>query len=908
MPRIPGLRRVFRLAARRAPVADDVDAELAFHFAQTVDDLVARGLTEDDAHAEARRRFGDVEATRRRLRHIDEAHHRARRVAEWIGSVAQDARMAARSLRRTPGFTAVVVLTLALGVGANAMMFGVVDRLLLRAPSHLRDATRTGRVYFGRDAASVDAWRDEISYPAFRDVRDATAGALDVALTTTYTAPVGEGASARLGQIGLASADFWRLFDLRPALGRVFVDAEDRPPNGTRVAVLGYDYWRELGADSTVLGRLLYVGDQRYAVVGVAPPGFTGLGLQPADVWIPVTAGAADALGATELSSYDRTWFRLVARRHPGVDATQADARLTAALRASETKRGASATDVARARAALYPTIGERGPRPSDNVRVTLWATGVALVVLIVACANVVNLLLVRALQRERETAMRVALGVSGGRLVRQLVVEAALLAALGATAALLLAWLGRQVVARVLVPDVSFGRATGNAWHDASVDVRTIAVTAAIALGGALLASLAPALRAWRPDVLGRLRGSGGARDAGVGARQGRLRGALVVVQAALSVVLLVGAGLFVRSLHNARATTLGVDAPRVVYAWVELRGASLDAGGRAAMYAGLAERARAMPMVEQVGTALAFHVGTTARRVRVPGRDSIVAGEHGVRDNVVGGDYFRAMGTRVVRGRAFDRHDPARDASSLVVSERLARLLWPGEDPLGRCVVVGASPLCRTVVGVVEDVRAADPHDPLEASLYRPAAPSEGSGVGALVVRTRGSARDQATALRRWLTPLLPPSAYLAVRPLAEEVDPALRPWQLGATLFSAFGALGLLVAALGLYGVLAYDVAQRRHDFGVRLALGALRGDVLRLVLRRGLGVAGLGLALGVGLAVAVGPSASALLLGVSPRDPLTLGVVMLVLGAVAVAASAIPGWRAARVDPVAVLRAD
>jgi predicted permease len=901
MARIPGLRRVFRLATRRAPLQDDIDAELAFHFARAVEDLVARGLTPAAARAEAERRFGDVAAHRAELRAIDERRDRGRRLTERLHELAQDVRLAARTLRRTPGVTATIVLTLALGVGANSMMFGVVDRLLLRPPTYLADPARTGLVYLTRGGDVAD----DMSYATFRDVRDATRDMLDVAAVTSYSVPVGEGRTARMGRLGEASAAFWRMFEMRPLLGRWFDAAEDRLPNGSPVAVLGYKFWLDTGADSAALGKPVKVGDYTFTVIGVAPPGFTGLNLQPVDVWVPATTGGALDLGPTFADRYDVGWFGLLARRRAGVDRAAADARLAAAFQASERKRGAPATEVAQARAALYPTINERGPRRSDNARVTIWAAGVAVIVLVVACANVVNLLLVRATQRERETAVRLALGVSGGRLVKQLVVEALLLALLGAVAALLLAWLGRLVVTRVLIPDAGWGSNTVSAWQRAPVDARTLGVNGAVAIGSALLASLAPALHALRPNVVARLRG--GPREGGAGAKHARLRGTLVLLQAALSVVLLVGAGLFVRSLQAARATPLGVDADRVTSVWVEMRGVKLDSTATAAMVAHLARFSRALPEVEAVGTTRSGHVGFTARGVRLPGGDTVPASWN-VRDNVVGGDYLRAMGTRLLRGRTFETRDPGRDANSVVVSERLARRLWPGADPLGRCVIVGKSPVCRVVIGVVEDVRGGDPREPGGAAVYRPAAPTEGHGVGALVIRTHGAARAQTAALRRALQPEIPPGTFLVISPLADEVNPALRPWRLGTTLFVTFGVIGVLVAALGLYGALAYDVAQRRRDYGVRLALGALRGDVLRLVVRRGLGVALGGLALGLVLALAAGRAASSLLFGVSPYDPLTLGGVTALLAAVALAASLVPGWRAARVDPSTALRAD
>jgi predicted permease len=911
MPRIPGLRRVFRLATRRAPVADDVDAELAFHFEMAVADLQARGLSPHAAREEARRRFGDVDARRAELRRIDARRDRARRAGEWLHGLAQDLRVAGRALRRSPGLAAVVVVTLALGIGASAMMFGVVDRLLLRPPAYLRDAERTGRVYFTRTMDGETETYDHASYPFLRDVREGTAGVVDVVGVTSFEWVVGDGAGARQARVGQASGELWSLFDARPAAGRFFGPHDDRPPAGAMVAVLGYDFWRrEHGADPAVVGRTLRIGGGLYTVVGVAPKDFTGLDLQRVDAWVPLTAAAASDQGAAFLTRYNRQWFRMFGVRRPGVSAERANAALTRAFAVSLARRAVAiptsrwtpqTVATLRPRAALHPVLLDRGPHRTDGARVAVWVLGVAAVVLLVACANVANLLLARALQREREVAVRVALGVGRGRLARQLLAEVALLATLGAAAGLLLARAGGALVTRVLLPDV--------AWGETLTDGRTLLATAAIAAAAGVLASLAPSLRALRPDVVARLRG--GARDGG--ARHGRTRLALVLAQATLSVVLLVGAGLFVRSLRNVRALDFGFDPERVAFATVLLRGEKLDGAARGALYARLGDRARAVPGVELVGTTteLPYHIGFNTDRVRLPGVDT-VPGATEVHGNVVGGDYFRAMGTRVLRGRVWDPRAPGADREAVVVSARLARLLWPGgEDAVGRCAIVeeAADAPCRAVIGVVEDVRRRDPREPGVPGFYVATAGSAGAGeVAGIVLRTRGDAAREVLALQRALQPVAPGAAYVRVHALSDLVAPELRPWRLGATLFAAFGALGLLVAAVGLYSALAYDVAQRHHDIGVRLALGARSGDVLRLVVRRGVGIAVAGVALGIALALAAGGSVAGLLFGVSPRDPLTLGGVALALVSVAVAASVVPGWRASRVEPTRALRGE
>ncbi|AHG87871.1 permease [Gemmatirosa kalamazoonensis] len=910
MPNIPGLRRFFRLATRRTDVARDVDAELAFHFEMTAAELERRGLSPQAARDEARRRFGDVDARRAELRRIDERHDRARRSTEWLQGLASDVRLGARTLRRSPGFAAVVVVTLALGIGANAMMFGIVDRLLLRPPAYLRDAGRTGRIFFTRTLDGSTDTYDNVGYAFLRDIREGTRGAVDVVGVSTGEGIVGDGVSARTAHVGMASGELWSLFDARPALGRFFGPQDDRLPVGAPAAVLGYEYWRrELGGDPSVLGRPLRVGGGTFTVVGVAPKGFTGVGLRLVDVWVPLTAGSASSIGAEFASRYNMSWFELVAMRRAGVSETRANALLTRAYVESLRRRIAVQPTARIAhvplaslqpKAAMYSVLLDRGPKATDGARVAVWVAGVALIVLLVACANVANLLLARAVGREREVAVRVALGVGRARLTRQLLTEVALLAALGAVAGLLLARVGGAFVTRVLIPDIAFG--------DALADGRTLAVTAAIAMAAGLLASLAPSLRALRPDLVTRLRG--GAREGGE--RHGRTRAALVLAQASLSAVLLVGAGLFVRSLRNAHAVDFGFEPARVLYASVQLRGERLDSVRTATLYARLAERAGELRDVETVGTTfeLPYYRGFTTDRVRVPGRDS-VTGNAEVHGNTVGLDYFRAMGTRVLRGRVWDPRTPAADTDAVVLSAALAKLVFGTDDVVGRCVIVAENDPapCRPIIGVVADVRRGDPRQPGVPGFYvpRPEVP-RWFDMSGLVIRTRGDAAQQMLAVQRALQPLAPGAAYVSVHAMADLVAPELRPWMVGATLFSAFGALGLLVAVVGLYSVLAYDVAQRRRDIGVRLALGARAGDVLRLVVRRGVAFAAVGVATGVALALAAGRAMGALLFGVSPHDPTTIGVVAVVLVAAAVAASLVPGYRAARIDPATSLKGE
>ena len=545
MARIPGLRRAFRLATRRAAVADDVDAELAFHFDMAAAELEAGGLTPDAARLEARRRFGDVDARRAELRTIDARQDRARRVVEWGQGLAQDLRVAARALRRSPGFAAVIVLTLALGIGANSMMFGIVDRLLLRPPAYLRDADRTGRVFFTRTRGGVENTNESVGYAHFADMREGTAGALDLVGITSGETVIGDGQAARQAHVGRASGEMWQLFDARPALGRLFGPSDDALPAGSPVAVLGYEFWRRTyGGDASVLGRPLRIGGAVYTIVGVAPKGFTGVDLQLVDAWVPLTAASHSEFGTRFVSLYNMSWFGIVARRHADVSPERANALLTRAYATSLERRaaaqpprggrggrggaGASAAPARPPRAALYPILADRGPERSDGARVAVWVLGVAAIVLLVACANVANLLLARALAREREVALRVALGVGKARLARQLLAEVVLLAALGAAAGLLLARVGGALLTRVLLPEARVGRVAHRRAH-AARDVRDRArrgaarVARAVGARAAARRGVAPARR--------RARGRGAAR---AHARRARARAGGAVGRAA--------------------------------------------------------------------------------------------------------------------------------------------------------------------------------------------------------------------------------------------------------------------------------------------------------------------------------------------------------------------------------------
>ena len=828
-----------------------------------------------------------------------------------------DVRYAARGLRRKPGFTAAVVLTLGLGIGANATMFSVVDRLLFRAPAYIDAPDRVHRVNLvvttERDG---DFTNGTLSYKRYVELTDFTRS-FDVTAAFAGGRPaLGVGENAREMDIFAVSASFWRLFDMKPALGRFFTPDEDRAPEGALVAVLGYGYWQtSYGGRADVLGKQVTIGSHSYTIIGVAPEGFVGVAMAPSAAFVPITAWANASFGARAArdgpiggrrpsyhSTHNIQWMDMLARRKPGVTVATATADLTTAYRRSyiaqkTTNQSLRPTELAKPRAVASPLLRERGPRQGNDSKVATWLVGVAAIVLLVACANVGNLLLARAFGRRREIAVRLALGVTRSRLLRQLVTESLMLAGLGAVAGLVLAQWGGGVLRGMLLGDVTLPSTFG--------DGRVLAFTLVATIVAGLLTGLAPALHAGRGDIAATLKA--GSREGTY--QRSRTRIALLVVQGAMSVVLLVGAGLFVRSLRNVRNVDLGFSASGVLYTEVSMRGVALDSVQSGELRRRLMEAATSLPFVE-----------SAARSVTVPFWSSItmdlyVAGIDSVDRlgdfyyHAVSPDYFRAMRTPLKRGRLLAASDTRTAPRVMVVSESMARKLWPGRDAIGQCVRVNADSVpCTEVVGVVQDIKRQNLTEAEGLQYYLPIDQLERGIGGGLFVRTRGDAKSHSEAIRRELQKVMPGASYVSLTPLDNLLGGQMRSWTLGATMFTVFGLLALLVAAVGLYSVIAYNVAQRTHELGVRVALGAQSPDVVRLVVGEGIRVSAIGVGIGTIVALGAARYVGPLLFAVSPKDPLVFTAVGGLLLAVAVVASLVPAWRASRVDPSVALRGD
>ena len=889
------LRYRLRALFRRTEVEGELDEELRYHLEREAAKYEALGLSPTEAARRARIAFGGVDGAK-------EASRDARGTI-LLETVAQDIRYAWRGLRAKPAFTVGVVLTLGLGIGANAAMFGVLDRLLFRPPEYLRDPAHVARAYVSWLSGKQRRTERELQFPRYQDFVRWTHGFTAIAAFHTWRVAVGDGDAARERRVTAASANFFDFFDAPPALGRYYTSHEDSVSVESPVVVLGWPLWQtEFGGQPDVLGKTLRVGRTLCTIIGVTPAGFTGIDERDrAALYVPITTFAKDLRGAGYATDYRSSWLELVVRRRAGVSAVAANADLTAAFRRSWVAQAASSAAAMeigdyRPSASVGPVQLERGPQAGNEAKVLAWVTGIAVVVLLIACANVANLLLGRALARRREIALRLALGVSRGRLTRQLLTETLLLASLGGAIGMAIAQGGGATLRRTFFP--------GESALTLVTDARTLLVAVLSVLLAALLTGITPIAFAMRSEVSSALTGAARTTESGAAGP----RAMLLVLQAAMSVVLLVGAGLFVRSLMHARSTRLGYDVTPLLIVSVHMRGVPLSGAERVALEQRLVGAARATAGV--VGATRVASVpfwANEAQPLFVPGIDSVDARGHFYLQAGNPG-YFTTVGTRLIRGRAFDAGDGARAPRVAVVSDGMAKALWPNVDPLGRCFRIGADTApCTTVIGIAEDMRLRSLDEAREFTYYLPI-DQYGSETGMLLVRVAGDAAASSEAVRHQLQRVMPGNAYVSAEPFSAVVDPTMDSWRLGATMFVAFGGLALILAGVGLYGLMAYAVTQRRRELGIRLALGATPRNVVRLVVGGGVRLVVAGTSIGVVLAVLSSRWIAPLLFQESPMDPFVYVIVTSVLIGVALLATAIPATAATRVDPNTVLRAE
>ncbi|HEY3933253.1 MAG TPA: ABC transporter permease [Gemmatimonadales bacterium] len=896
------LKRRLRALFHGGAVDSELNEEIRLHLEMEAEELArTERVPLDEARRRAHIAFGGVERFR-------EEHRDARGIG-WLDRRGQDIRYAFRGLRNRPGFTLAVVLTLALGIGANAAMFSIVDRLLFRAPPLMHDADRAHRVFLETTWRWGIAENDYIPYARFSDLTRDTRSFERTALFTEEELAIGTGSDTKEMQVGVVSAGFFGFFNATPVLGRYYTAAEDAAPFGAPVVVLSYGYWAtQYSSRRDVVGQHVQIGATRYTVIGVAPRGFFGMWPdKPPVAFVPAaTVGAEKGakvsnVGETWWSTYHWTWAEMMVQRKPNVTAAQASADLSQAFVRSyqhELATGSSnqPINIAHPRATARSVLSERGPHESDLAKVATWIGGVAMIVWLIACANVANLLLARALQRRREIAVRLALGVSRARLAAQLLTESIILALLGGVSGVIVAQVGGAVLRAEFLARTSTATVI--------TDPRTLIYAGAAALIAGLLSGLAPLLQTRRVNL---------SRDLRAGMREGSyqkspLRSALLILQGTLSVVLLVGAGLFVRSLSHVKAAPLGYAPEQVLMVERNMRGVSLDSVSGEALVNRLHAGATAIPGVTVASRQLTMPFWNSwSLGLYVAGIDSVdKLGEFSL--DAVSPEYFATMGTRILRGRGITATDGAGAPLAMVVSQAMADKLWPHEDALGKCVRINSDSLpCNYVVGVAENIKSDQLGDDpglyyyLSAEQFHP-------DKGGLFLKVNGDPDAMKEQVRKALQPLMPGASYLTVTPIRDIIGQQTQPWQLGASMFVVFGALALVLAAIGLYSVISFNVSQRFHELGVRIALGATMGDIASHVITGGLKLAGVGVALGIAAASGMSHWIEPLLFEESPHDPVIFVAVAAVLLIVAALASFIPARRAVGVDPVRALRMD
>jgi len=809
-----------------------------------------------------------------------------------MSMLIQDLRYGIRMLVRSPGFTIVVVLTLALGIGANTAIFSVVNSVLL-APLPYPGASRLISVYQKTADGNYNvfstpnflAWRDQVrSFEQFGAVRPAA-----------FNLSGGDRPERIIG--ANVSVGMLRLLGVNPILGRMFLDEEDQP-GGQRVVILSFGFWqRRFGGDPAVLGKPMTLNGASYTVVGVMPLGFKLL-QGDHELWAPLQLNPADVNGAAR----GIHWIWGLARLRPGISPEQAQKE--ADNIAHRLGQEYPQTDVGQG-LLLVPLIDDL----VGSIRPVLWILlGAVGLVLLIACANVANLLLARASVRQREIALRVALGASRARTVCQLLTESFLLAALGGTIGLAIAF--RSVPALVsLAPAASIPRA-----GDIAVDGKVLIFTLIVTVVTGLIFGVVPALQASKCDLNEILKQSG--RSSGSNLTHRRVRSALVVSEVAVAVMLLVGAGLLLRSFVSLRNVNPGFDPSHILSLQISVPGSKLSGEQSTELRREVVERVAALPGVASAAVTrdLPLNGVDPSLFFSIEGRAPVAPGKEPVaRWRVTTPGYFRTMGISLLAGRDFMDQDTPTSDGVAIISQAMARQYWPHEDPIGKVIrpgYPGVSKLC-TIVGVVGDVRQflAIDEPPTAYYPYSQIPASLGPiifGRITLVVRAASDPSSLANAIRQEIHSIDSDAPVYQVSTMDQLLAGATTSTRFQMVLLGIFAAVGLLLAAVGIYGLISYSVTQRTREIGVRMALGAGRSDVLRLVVRQGVILSLIGVGVGLGAALGLTRLMSSLLYGIAPTDLATFALVPLGLIVVAVLASYIPARRATRVDPIVTVR--
>jgi len=885
-------RRALRVRGDAPGMEHELEDEVRFHLEKRVDALVAEGWTRAEAEIEARRRFGDVDEVKRGMRRMTKRKERRMKMGSWRSALVQDIRYALRALKQKPLFTAVVAVTLALGIGVNTAIFSVVDGILFRPlpfpePDELvvlwTDVTARG----GPD----DEW---FSYANFRDLRD-QAASLEAAAAWGGWSPTRTDTEEpqQLVAAVVTEGMLSEVLQVDPVLGRTLV-SEDHLPGAPLRVVVSHGFWeRAFGRDPSVLGSTLTLMDEPYEVVGVLPAGFLPPFVQDAELWAPQAPpeNAEQARGGFS--------WRVVARLAEGATVERASNEVRELGGRLEEAYPQSNTGM------TFRAVALQNDMVADTRAGLLVLLGAVGLVLLVACVNVANLLLARASGRTQELAVRSALGAGRARIFGQVLTESLVLAGLGGVLGIALAFWGTDLLV-ALAPEGT------PRIDEIAVNGRVLAFTGAVTVVSGLLFGLVPAFRVARTDLHLDLRDGGRSGMSGSG---GRLRSGLVVAQVALAMVLLVGAGLLVRSFQNLRATDLGFDPAGVVTMQVSLPASRYpDAETIRTFTEALDERLRAIPAVEAAGlTSTLPLIGFDGDvGIRVEGRPEPEPGqEPAVWFRRVTPGYLEAMRMSVVQGRWFTAQDAPDDGLVVVINETAAANLFPGQNPIGQRVMYNynsdSDPIWRDVIGIARDIRNFGVRDSGRNALYVPSAQSAGRTYFP-VLRTGGDPNPAVAAVREELRAIDPSLALARIETMDDIVRGAVAPERFVAFLLSLFATVSLVLAVVGLYGVVSYDVSTRVRELGLRMALGAGSGEISWMVVGRSLVLVATGIGIGLSMSLLLGGLVESLLFGVGRTDGPTLVSVALVLTGAAGVAAVIPAVRAAHVDPAVALRSD
>jgi predicted permease len=894
-----------RSLVRRNKVNRELDEELSAYLEMAAVEKMKLGMSRKEAVRAVRLERGSAEIAKEVIRSSS--------WESFVETCWQDLRYAARTLRKSPVFTTVAVLTLALGIGANTAIFSLTDQVLLRLlpVKHPEELVllRSTEMKWGHTEADYDL-ANSFSYPMYKNLRADNQAFSGMLTCFGVSVSVDTRGYAQIAQGELVSGNFFDVLGVQPALGRVFSPADETSPGANPVVVLNYDYWStQFGSDPSILNHMLEVNGYPLTVVGVAQPAFNAVqaGAKP-DLYIPITMKTQMTPGWSDLDSTSHYFLPIVARLNPGVTLAQAQASLQplfhslldAEYPGIVSRWGATLDRKQFLAGQLELLPGAQGRPVLQHSAETplLFLTAMVGLVLLIACTNLACLLLARGESRQHEIAARLALGASRGRVIRQLLTESTLLALAGGAVGLFLGWAALATLIAMMPPD------PGTSALNASLDLRVLAVSGAAAILSGIFCGLSPAVRASRASLHSAFKDQGASVTGGVGSV--RLRKSLVVAQVAMTAAVLVAAGLFGESLIRTERVNLGMRISHIIQFDFSAGLSRYPPAQTAALFNRLREKLGALPSVSSVtasdGALLAG--GMEVDTVNFEGYHDSKDEDINPWVNRVAPNFFSTLGIPLLRGRDFRETDSLPDAKVAIISESAAQKYFAGRNPIGFHFGFGGEVPHIEIIGVVGDVRQNDPRWPPSPSVYLPCGLRIISAT--FYLRTALPPSTIIPTLRTTVAQTAPGVAADHFQTLTEQLNNIVFDERLLAFLTTAFGLLAALLACVGLYGVMAYVVARRTREIGIRVALGANNSDVLRLVVGQGIVLTAAGVGMGLAGALGAGRFLSSLLYGVTPTDPLTFVIASLTLTAVALLASYIPARRATRVDPTVALR--